>query len=88
MEYCSAIKNNDFTNFAGKEIGTRKYHPESGNPNPKRHTWYILTDEWILAQKFRIPMVQLTDNMKLYKKEEQNVDASIPLRRGENNHRR
>jgi hypothetical protein len=36
----------------------------------------ILTDKWILAQKFRIPKIQFTDHMKL-KKEDQNVDASV-----------
>jgi hypothetical protein len=35
--------------------GIRKYHPECGNPVTKEHTWYTLTDEWILAQKIRIP---------------------------------
>jgi hypothetical protein len=24
--------------------GTRKYHPECGNPITKEHTWYLLTD--------------------------------------------
>jgi hypothetical protein len=41
--------------------GTRKYHP-------KGYTWYILTDKWILAKIFRIPMMQFTDHMKLNKK--------------------
>ena len=35
--------------------GTRKYHPELGNPITKEHTWYTLTDKWILDQKFGIP---------------------------------
>ena len=30
------------------------YHPEWGNPNTKEHTWYVLTDKWILAQKLRV----------------------------------
>ena len=34
--------------------GTRKYHPEWGNPITKEHTWYALTGKWILAQKLRI----------------------------------
>jgi hypothetical protein len=33
------------------------------------------------AQKLRIPKIQFTDRIKL-KKEEQNVDASVLLRRG------
>jgi hypothetical protein len=51
-------------------------------PNPKKHTWYTLTDKWILAQKVRIPMIQFTKHMKLKKKGDQSVDTSILLRRG------
>jgi hypothetical protein len=35
----------------------------------------------ILAQTFRIPKIQFTDHMKLKKKEDQNVDASVLFRR-------
>jgi hypothetical protein len=45
------------------------------------YTQYVFTDKWILAQKLRIPTIQLTDHMKLNKKESQSVNASIPLRR-------
>jgi hypothetical protein len=45
-------------------------------------SWYTLTDKWILAQKLRIPKAQFTDHMKLKKKEEQSVDTSVLLRRG------
>ena len=41
--------------------GTRKYHLERGNPITKEHPWYALTDKCILAQKLRIPKIQLTD---------------------------
>ena len=34
------------------------------------------------AQKLRVPKVQFTKHMKLKKKEDQNVDASVLLRRG------
>ena len=58
----------------------------------KEHTQYVLTDKWILAQKLRIPMIQLTDHMKFKKKENQSVNASILLRKGnkitKQNHRR
>ena len=30
--------------------GTRKYHPEWGNPDTKEHTGYVLTDKRILDQ--------------------------------------
>ena len=61
--------------------GNRKYHPELGNLVTKEHTWYALTDKWILAQKLRRAMIQLTDHMK-FKKKEQSVGVSILLRRG------
>jgi hypothetical protein len=62
--------------------GTRKYHPDLGNPITKEHTWYALTDKWILAQNLRIPKILFTNHMKLKKKEDQSVDTSILLRRG------
>ena len=37
--------------------------------------------QWSL-EKFRIPKIQLIDYMKLKKKEDQNVDVSVHLRRG------
>jgi len=45
------------------------------------HTWYALTDKWILAPKLGISKKKFTDHMKSMKKEDQNVDASFPLRR-------
>jgi hypothetical protein len=36
----------------------------------KEHTWYVLTDKWILAQKVRISKIQFTDHMKPKKKED------------------
>ena len=63
-------------------IGTRKYHPEWGDPVTKEHIWYALTGKWILAQKLGISKIQFTDHIKLKKKEDQSVDASVLLRRG------
>jgi hypothetical protein len=68
--------------FLRQMNGIRKYHPEWGNPVTKEHTWFILTDKWILAQKFIISKIQFTDHTKLKKKEDQSVDASVLLRRG------
>jgi hypothetical protein len=48
----------------------------------KEHTWYVLTDKWILAQKLRISQIQFIDHMKLKKKEDKSLDTSILLRRG------
>jgi hypothetical protein len=46
------------------------------------HSWYTLIDKWILAQKLRISKIQFTDQMKLKKKEDQSMDTSVLLRRG------
>jgi hypothetical protein len=52
------------------------------------HCIYSLISGY-LAKKFRIPTIQLTDCMKLNKKEGPSINTSIPLRRGEqNNHER
>ena len=50
MEYYSALKNEDFMNFLGKWIELVIPYVVS----PKGHTWYILTDKWILVQKLMI----------------------------------
>jgi hypothetical protein len=62
--------------------GSGGYHPKGGNPITKEHTWYALTEKWILAQKLRIPKIQFAKLMKLKKKEDQSVNTSILLRRG------
>ena len=48
---------------------------ESGNPDPKGHAWYALTDKWILAKKPQVPMIQLIDLRKFNKKEGPSVDT-------------
>jgi hypothetical protein len=48
--------------------GSRKYHPGRGNLVRKEHTWYALTDKWLLAQKLRIPKIKFTDHIKLHNK--------------------
>jgi hypothetical protein len=37
--------------------GTRKYHPERGNPYPKGHAWYILSKKCVLVKMYRIPRI-------------------------------
>ena len=62
--------------------GTRSYHPEWGNPVTKEHTWYALTDKWILAQEspeYPIPKKQFTEIMK-FKKKGKNGNVSVLLR--------
>jgi len=81
MEYYSAIR--QWLHEIFRQIdGTRKY-PEWGNPITKEHTWYALTDKWVLTQKLRIPKIQFTDHTKL-KKDNQSVEASVLPKRGNN----
>ena len=48
--------------------GTRKYHPEGNNSDPKWHAWYVLTNKWILAKKqYKIPRIQFTEFKKANK---------------------
>jgi hypothetical protein len=42
----------------------------------------VCTHKWIVGQKPRIPMIQFTNHTKLKKKEDQNVNPSVLLRRG------
>jgi len=60
--------------------GTRKYHLEWWKSVTKEHTWYVLTNKWILAQRLGITNKKFTDHMKPKKKEDQNVKASVLLR--------
>ena len=54
---------------------------EWGNPITKELTWCVLTDKWILAQKLRIPKIQIAKHKKI-KKEDQRMDTSLLLRIG------
>jgi hypothetical protein len=63
--------------------GSKKYHPEWGNSVTKEHTWHVLTAKWLLGKVHGIPMIALTDHMKL-KKEDQRLDSSILPRCGNN----
>jgi hypothetical protein len=43
MEYYTDLKNKDIMYFFFRQMdGTRKYHPKSGNPDPKGHAWYMV----------------------------------------------
>jgi hypothetical protein len=41
--------------------GTRKYHPERGNSDPKGQAWHLLTNKLIIVKKYRISRTQFTD---------------------------
>ena len=77
MKYYSAIKINDSVKFLGKWMELENTIQREVTQS---HTWYTLTDKWILVQKLGIPKIQFTDHMKLKKKEDQRVDASVLLR--------
>ena len=53
--------------------GTRKYHPEWGNP--AGHAWNVLPYKWTIAIKNRITMLQSTDPKKPNNKEGPREDA-------------
>jgi hypothetical protein len=75
MEYYSAIKNNEFMKFLGKWMELENIIL-SGVTQSEKNT---LTD---ISPKLGIPKIQFTDHMKLKKKEDQSVDASVLLRKG------
>jgi hypothetical protein len=83
MEYYSAIKNNDFMKFLGKWMESEHIilSEVTQSQKNKHSLTYALSDKWILAQTFRTPKIQFTDHMKP-KKEDQNVNVSVLLRRG------
>ena len=57
------------------------YHPEWGHLVTIEVTWYALTDKWTLAQKPRIPKIQLLKHKRI-KKEDQRLDTSFLPRIG------
>lgn len=76
----TAIENMDTMNFIGKWRELENINLSEGNHT--KRTWYKLSDQWILAEKFRIPMRKLTNHTYISKKECLRVDDSIPLRSG------
>ena len=68
----STITNKDIMNFAGKWMGLEN---TILNETWKDNAWYVLTDKWILAKKYRIPMIYPTDYKKLNKKKGPSEDA-------------
>jgi hypothetical protein len=75
MEYYSTIKNKDTMIFFRQMVGTRKYHPEWDNSDTKGHAWYVFTDKWKLAQKYRKPIKLPRDPKKLNRKKGPSEDA-------------
>jgi len=83
MEYYLAIPNKDFVKLLGKCVELENIILSEVIQSQKNQKCYALTHKWILAQKFRIPKIQFIDHMKL-KKENQSVDTSVLIRRGNN----
>jgi hypothetical protein len=82
IEYYSAIKNNDFMKFLGKWMELENIILSEVTKSQKNTHGMHSLRKWILAQKLGIPKIQFTNHMKLKKKEDQCVDASILLKRG------
>jgi hypothetical protein len=83
MGYCSTIKNNRLMKFLGKWMDLENIILSEVTQSQKNtHGMHSLTDKWKLAPNLRILKIQFTDHMKLKKKEDQTVDASVFLRRG------
>jgi hypothetical protein len=55
--------------------GTRNYHPEWGNSDPKGCTWYVLTNNWILAPPKPNKQKQKTKQNKT--KQKQNTQDTV-----------
>jgi len=88
FQFLTAPRANIVPHLSVSMNGTRKYHPEWGNPITEKHTCCELTNKWILAQKLESHKIQSRDHMKL-KKYTQNENASLLLKRGNKNiHRR
>jgi hypothetical protein len=70
MKYNTPVKNNEFMKIAGKWMEVKNYHPDLGNNVTKEQTWFVINYNWILDKELRIPKIQVTDHMKLKKKED------------------
>jgi hypothetical protein len=85
MEYYSAIKNNEFMKFLGKWMYLEDITLSEITQSQKNRTWYVLIDKWVLGKVCGITTIQFTDHMKLKRKEDQRVDASVLFRWGNKN---
>ena len=75
----SAIKNSNFTKFAGKWMDLENLTLNEVTQSQKNtHSMHSLIS---FTPKLGIPKIQFTDHMKL-KKDDQSVDTSVLLRRG------
>ena len=64
VKYYRATKNYGFMKFTGKWMELENVILNEVNKITKEHTWYILTDKWVLCKKIEMPMIELTDYAK------------------------
>jgi hypothetical protein len=61
-----------------RQMNGTEDHPEWGNPVFKEHKWHVLTDKWLLAITYRVPMVDPTNPKKINKKaQEMMLDSHL-----------
>jgi hypothetical protein len=58
---------------------TRKHYLECRNTDTKAHAWYVPYYKWILAKRYRIPIIFLIDPKKLNKTESPSEETFILL---------
>lgn len=73
VKYYSTIKNKNIINFVGKfcMLELKNIILCEVNPDPKGHSWYILTYKCILAIKLRILMLDFRHPKKLTRRKAQ-----------------
>jgi hypothetical protein len=64
-------------NILSEVTQTKKQNKTKQTNKQTNHTWYVLTNMWILTQKLTIPMLLPTDHMEHRNMEQQGVDASV-----------
>jgi hypothetical protein len=62
---------------------TWKYHPKWGSLATKEHTWYVLTDKWIVAKKRSLKhhdTIYRPYKTQKERRSQQNVNAAVLLK--------
>ena len=77
MEHYSAIKNKTIMIFSGKWTELENIIQSEVTLTPKGQAWYVLSDKWIFAIKYRIPMIHPTDPKKLKKAQARMLESHL-----------
>ena len=81
MEYCSAIKNNEFMKFVGKWMDPEYIIMSEVTQSQKNtHDMHSLISEY-WPRKLEYPKIQFAKHMRLKKKEDQSADTLVLLRK-------